>query len=103
MLEKSFANKLKSLRKYKSITQEKLAEMVDLDVRHIARLEAGDGLPTVTTLLKFCAAFGVTPNDLLEFDKSVNDDTLKSEIKDILNLANTEQLELIKKLILAVL
>ncbi len=103
MLEKSFANKLKSLRKYKSITQEKLAEMVDLDVRHIARLEAGDGLPTVTTLLKFCAAFGVTPNDLLEFDNNVSSDTLKYEINDMLTLATPEQLGLIKKLILAVL
>ena len=70
-MEKSFAEKLKSLRKYKRITQEKLAEMVDLDVRHIARLEAGEGLPTVTTLLKFCSAFDVTPNDLLSYDKNV--------------------------------
>ena len=64
-MEKSFAEKLKSLRKYKRITQEKLAEMVELDVRHIARLEAGEGLPTVTTLLKFCSAFDVTPNELI--------------------------------------
>ena len=102
-MEKSFAEKLKSLRKYKRITQEKLAEMVDLDVRHIARLEAGEGLPTVTTLLKFCSAFDVTPNDLLSYDKNVYKDNLKSDINDMLKLAKPEQLELIKKLILAVL
>ncbi len=102
-MEKSFAEKLKSLRKYKRITQEKLAEMVDLDVRHIARLEAGEGLPTVTTLLKFCSAFDVTPNDLLSYDKNVYKDNLKSDINDMLKLAKPEQLELIKKLIMAVL
>ncbi len=102
-MEKSFAEKLKSLRKYKRITQEKLAEMVELDVRHIARLEAGEGLPTVTTLLKFCSAFDVTPNDLLSYDKNVYKDNLKSDINDMLNLAKPEQLELIKKLIMAVL
>ena len=102
-MEKSFAENLKSLRKYKRITQEKLAEMVDLDVRHIARLEAGEGLPTVTTLLKFCSAFDVTPNDLLSYDKNVYKDNLKSDINDMLNLAKPEQLELIKKLIMAVL
>ncbi len=102
-MEKLFAEKLKSLRKYKRITQEKLAEMVDLDVRHIARLEAGEGLPTVTTLLKFCVAFEVTPNDLLSYDKNVCTDSLKSDINDMLTLAKPEQLELIKKLILAVL
>ena len=77
--------------------------MVDLDVRHIARLEAGEGLPTVTTLLKFCSAFDVTPNDLLSYDKNVYKDNLKSDINDMLKLAKPEQLELIKKLILAVL
>ena len=102
-MEKSFAEKLKSLRKYKRITQEKLAEMVDLDVRHIARLEAGEGLPTVTTLLKFCSAFDVTPNDLLSYDKNVYKDNLKSDINDMLKLAKPEQLELITKLSMAVL
>lgn len=102
-MDKSFGNKLKSLRKYKHITQEKLAEIADMDIRQIARLEAGESLPSVTTLLKLCSAFNVTPNDLLCHEENVCNNKIKSDIYDILTLAKPEQLELIKKLILAVL
>jgi len=102
-LDDNFAKKLKNLRKFKKLTQEKLAEMVDMDIRQIARLEAGESLPSITTVLKFCDVFEVTPNDLLWYDKQIKDNALKSDIHDILALAKPEQLELIKKLILAVL
>lgn len=102
-MDYNFGKKLKNLRKFKKLTQEKLAEMVDMDIRQIARLEAGESMPSVTTVLKLCEVFAVTPNDLLLYDKNVKDNALKSDIYDILSLAKSEQLELIKKLILAVL
>lgn len=102
-MDDNFKYKLKNLRKVKKLTQEKLAEMVDMDIRQIARLEAGESLPSISTILKLCEVFSVTPNDLLWYDKDVRDNTLKSDIYDILSLAKPEQLELIKKLILAVL
>lgn len=102
-MEKDFGNKLRNLRKYKKITQEKLAEMIDLDIRQIARLEAGKSLPSVTTLLKLCEVFNLTPNDLLLYDANIKIDPTKSDIYDILQLAKSDQLELIKKLILAIL
>lgn len=98
-----FATKLKKLRKYKKITQEKLAEMVDLDIRQIVRLEAGDSSPSLNTLLKLCKIFDITPNDLLLSDESVTSAPIKSDIYDILSLLKPEQLELVKKLILAIM
>lgn len=102
-MEKEFGNRLKNLRKFKKITQEKLAEMVDVDIRQIARLEAGKSLPSISTLLKICDVFSITPNDLLLCDKNIQINPTKSDIYDILQLAKPEQLELIKKLILAIL
>ena len=106
-MEREFGIRLKNLRKFKKITQEKLAEMIDMDIRQIARLEAGESLPSVPTLLKLCTVFNVTPNDLIytHIDNETNgtNNKLKSDIHDILSLAKDEQLELIKKLILAVL
>lgn len=99
----NFGKKLKSFRKFKKLTQEKLAEMVDMDIRQIARLEAGESLPSITTVLKLCEVFGITPNDLLWDTKNDKYNCLKSDIYDILALTKPEQLELIKKLILAVL
>lgn len=102
-MEKRLGLKLKEIRNYKKITQEKLAELIDIDIRQVARLEAGESLPSIPTLLKLCKVFGITPNDLLLYEENVNEKSLKSDIYDILNLAKPEQLELIKKLILAVL
>ena len=102
-MDEHIGSRLKQFRKIKKLTQEKLAEMVDLDVRQIARLEANESLPSVTTILKFCDVFEITPNDILCINLPQKDCTLRAEIDDTLLLAKPEQLKLIKKLILAVL
>ena len=99
MNKELFGKKIKNLRKIQNLTQEKLAELTELDIRQVARIEAGENYPSVQSLLKLCVVFNVTPNDLL----CCEDNVLKSDIYDILTLAKHEQLELIKKLILAVL
>lgn len=106
MNRKLFRQKLKNLRKLHNFTQEKMSELIDIDVRQVARIEAGESLPSVVTLQRMAKILAVTPNDLLNFE---NDEantiktSLKSDINDILSLAKEEQLILIKKLILAVL
>jgi transcriptional regulator with XRE-family HTH domain len=100
-LEKLFGKRLKKFRKFKNITQEKLAEMIDIDIRQVVRLEAGESLPSIPTLLKLCKTFEITPNEFLLSNEK--EEPLKSDIYDILQLAKPEQLELIKKLILAIL
>lgn len=98
--------KNKNLRKLNKFTQEKLAELIDIDVRQVARIEAGASLPSIETLIKISKVLSVTPNDLIFVDKNEQNNirmSLKSDINDILSLAKEEQLVLIKKLILAVL
>lgn len=106
MDKKFFGQKIKNLRKLNHYTQEKLSELIDIDVRQVARIEAGESLPSVETLLKMATVLSVTPNDLIYFVNQEETDVknkLKSDINDILSLAKEEQLILIKKLILAVL
>ena len=105
MNKKVFSGKIKKLRKLHKLTQEKMSELIDIDVRQIARLEAGESLPSVETLIKIAKVLSVTPNDLLIFENnaSPHEMSLKSDINNILSLAKEEQLKLIKKLILAVL
>ena len=83
-----------------------MSELIDIDVRQVARIEAGESLPSVETLLKMAKVLDVTPNDLIYSDyneENASKNKLKSDINDILSLAKEEQLILIKKLILAVL
>lgn len=105
MNKKLFGQKVKNLRRINKYTQERLAELIDIDIRQIARIEAGESMPSIETLLKLVKVFSVTPNDLLGYCEGQNNAklSLKSDINDILSLAKEEQLQLIKKLILAVL
>ena len=106
MNRKLFGQKVKNLRKLHNYTQEKMSELIDIDVRQVARIEAGESLPSVETLQKMAKILDVTPNDLLNFDNNETNSSklsLKSDINDILSLAKEEQLILIKKLIPAVL
>lgn len=90
MNRKLFGQKLKNLRKLHNFTQEKMSELIDIDVRQVARIEAGESLPSVVTLQRMAKILAVTPNDLLNFE---NDEantiktSLKSDINDILSLA----------------
>ena len=44
--------KIKEYRKNKKLTQEKLAEILELDVGYISKLEVGRNFPTIGTLEK---------------------------------------------------
>ncbi len=53
-------------RKASELTQAELARAVGCSVPAVSRLEAGQHLPSLTTLLKLATALGVTPCRLLE-------------------------------------
>lgn len=68
MNRKLFGQKLKNLRKLHNFTQEKMSELIDIDVRQVARIEAGESLPSVVTPQRMAKILAVTPNDLLNFE-----------------------------------
>ena len=101
---KDIANKIKQLRKANKLTQEQLAEKLNMDQRNLVRLESGKGFPSITTLIKIAEALNTTPNFLLSVEDNISPkNQLKSDINTILTLAKEDQLKLIKKLVLAVL
>ena len=61
----SFAQKLKALRKSKGITQEKLAELLNISIMTIRRWEWGERSPRVEEIKALAAALGVPEADLL--------------------------------------
>lgn len=55
-----FGHKLKMLRKKQLLSQEDLAELSKLDRKYISNLERDASSPTLDTLYKLAAAFGIT-------------------------------------------
>ena len=73
-LMKNFGIFLSSLRTDKKISQEKLAELCQLDRTYISLLERGCRQPTLMTLFKISKAFNLNLSSLLElFEKQYED------------------------------
>ncbi len=73
-LIKNFGIFLSSLRTDKKISQEKLAELCQLDRTYISLLERGCRQPTLMTLFKISKAFNLILSSLLElFEKQYED------------------------------
>ncbi len=71
-LKEQFGKQVKLLRQYYNMTQECLSELVDIDIRQLARIESGDSFVTAETLEKLCKALNVSYKDLFTFEDSVN-------------------------------
>lgn len=66
MLAIKFGNILRSVRKSKSFSQQKLALESDLDRTYISLLERGQRMPTIDTVFKLANALCVKPSDLMK-------------------------------------
>lgn len=72
-----YGKSIRNLRTKNHLTQEQIAQLTGFDTKYISQLETGRYMGTIKTMLKFCEALNVTPNDILyDFikDLNVNDD-----------------------------
>ncbi len=66
--KKLFGAQVKLLRKFRKMTQEELSERINIDIRQLARIEAGTSFVTSETIEKICTALNVAYRDLFDFD-----------------------------------
>ena len=52
-------------RKFNGLTQEKLAEYIDLSNNHVSNIENNHSVPSLETLIKICEVLNITPDVLL--------------------------------------
>lgn len=96
--QRLLTSNIKKLRKTSGLTQEKFAELTDLSVDAIRNIEQNKYTPKAKTIDSICAAFNITPFDLLLPDVSI-DENLISEINSKLKLCKNDDLQRISKMI----
>lgn len=64
-LQSIFGEVIRSLRKEKKISQERLALDSDLQRSFISRIERGKAQPTLVTIFELSKALGTTPVDII--------------------------------------
>ena len=87
MDQKAIGKRIKSAREKKGLTQEQLAEQVNLSPMHISVIERGNKLPRLETLIKIANVLDVSADTLLQ-------DVVNNQIK----LRTSEAFNLIAQL-----
>lgn len=94
-----FGRKIKEYRKKKNLTQAQLAELVNVDDKHISCIESGKNFPSADLLERFAKALGVEPKDLFEFYYLQDTKDLKADIILMLDVLSQDELALAHKYI----
>ncbi len=103
-IQKQLGKRIQELRKIRGLSQEKLAEKIDIAINTMSNIERGNAFMTSVTLEKIVDILNVTPRELFTFEKEVNkQDLYKYIMLKIKFLKNdTNKLSIIKKFLDAI-
>lgn len=90
--ENNLGEKIRQLRKARGLTQEQLAEKLDIDNKHLSKIEKGSHKPTYKLILKLAEVLQINIYDLAEnaVSKKNEDKTYLKSLK-ILNSAKNDK------------
>lgn len=92
-----FGDNLQSIRKYKKISQEMLAEKVGVSRQSVSKWERGESYPEMANILILCDIFGCKINDLVH-ESMADIDSLGEEVKSCVVKFKKEKQEKVKAL-----
>lgn len=85
-IKKLFGERLKELRVKKGLTQEELAELINVGDRNLSKIERGKSFVKAETIAKIVVALNIKPKDLFDFnlfnDDEISKETLINAIND---------------------
>ena len=90
-LKKSLGRQIQKIRKRQKLTQEKLAELIGIEVPSLSNIETGKYAPSIETLQKLSEVLNVKPWEFYYFE-----DVSNAEMKQELIKAFDENQKLLK-------
>lgn len=91
--------RIRELRKAKSLSQDQLSEKIGIDSKHLSRIELGKSFPYMETLEAIATALEVEIKDLFEFLHLSKDSVTIENINKMLEGAGEEKLRQVYKFI----
>ena len=86
--------RIKEIRKLKGYKQSELAEFVDIDSKHLSRIESGVNYPSLITLEKIANKLEVEIKELFVFNHLESPNSLIEGITETLKNTNEDKLRL---------
>ena len=93
--------RIKEIRKSKNIKQVELATLVDIEPTNLSKIEKGVHMPKDETLAKISKALDVAFEELFVFSHIQERGELLKRINEIINEAQTDELQFFYKVLLA--
>lgn len=84
-IKKELGEKIKRIRKQKGLTQEQLAEMMEISSRNLSNIELGNSFPKPETLERFLKSLDISTQTLFSNDSIKSDKELLKEINFLIN------------------
>ena len=97
-LKEIFAKNLKELRKRNKMTQEQLAELVNVAPRHISFIETGRSFPSCELLERICKVLQVDFTEVIKTEENLTREELLQKLNTIVPKLNDVQLNYLVKL-----
>ncbi len=82
--KKLLGQRIRNIRKSKGLTQEKLAELINIETPSLSYLETGKYAPSIDTLQKLSEVLNVQPWEFYYFTQ-ISDEQKKEELKKALD------------------
>ena len=89
----NIGEKIKTLRKAQDVTQEKLADYMNISYQAVSKWENGLALPDITLIPALSNFFGVTSDYLLGIKADENEEKIKEFYKKAMNCTHTGEIE----------
>ncbi len=83
-----FGENLKSLRKQKNLTQERLADFLGVSFQTVSKWERGDTYPDITMLPEIASFFRVSVDELLGVNRAADEEEIVSKLREYDNLTD---------------
>ena len=92
--------KIKEFRNVKGFTQDKLAEKIGIDAKHLSRIECGKNSLSLNLLYKICNTLDIEPYRLFDTTLSKSKAELIEEITTLLSNDSEEKVRTYYKLLM---
>lgn len=98
-VKKLVGKRIREYRQKHKMSQEGLAEIIEIDSKHLSNIELGKNMPNPQLLLKIASAFNIEIKDLFEIYHLLPPKELKNALNTLVEKLNDEQLMLAYKYI----
>ena len=100
-ISKKFGKRLQEIRKMRGLTQDKLSELVNIDVTNISRIENGTQFPRKENIEELAKILNVEIKELFNFKHYNSKQNIIDDINTLLNNATLKDVQFIQKVVVS--